>query len=214
MRLAGAKPSGRLPTAPGIHSPLVETLSGGTWTVADPLLPSDADDQGTFALLVSVSCPAVEPCVAVGNYAQSGGNQHALIERGSVNTWTPSDAPLPSRGQCQSVRCLDGDLVSDRRSRTAHDIDHVRALDVDHVNPSTTPVTTSCVGLHLDHLHSTSSTTTAPTPSTSLPTTTTTTAPAPVTTASSCSAVGSYQDQAGLMQGLIDQPVTPDPASD
>jgi hypothetical protein len=70
---------------------LVETLSTTTWT---PGTPPDPTSPGS-SVLNSVSCPSATACAAVGAYTNSSGNQVALAESGSGNTWAVQPSPNP-----------------------------------------------------------------------------------------------------------------------
>jgi len=76
------------------QSPLVETLSGGSWTSAVPPLPGDANHKDAF--LSQVACPAQDTCVATGWYEDQSGDSQPLIETLSGGTWTAQKAPLPA----------------------------------------------------------------------------------------------------------------------
>ena len=79
----------------GIYSaPLLETLSGGSWSVTQPPLPPDAYPYNQSADLRSVSCPDSGTCVAIGSY-EDANTDAGLIETGSGGTWAASRAPMP-----------------------------------------------------------------------------------------------------------------------
>jgi hypothetical protein len=70
-------------TKPGALVPLIETLSGGTWTAAKAPLPADAAPQGGqahAAYLELVACPAAGRCLMVGSYPAADGTVEGLIE--------------------------------------------------------------------------------------------------------------------------------------
>ena len=72
-------------TTDGLARALVETLTGGVWTVAK--LPLAKGSAAGF--LFSVSCPKSGRCMAVGySYANQSG--HPLIESQSAGNWTPT----------------------------------------------------------------------------------------------------------------------------
>ncbi len=72
--------------------PLVETLSGTTWTpVTSGLEPAG----GIHGVLSSISCVSSTSCVAVGSY-MFGANNHVLVDTLSGTTWTASQAALPA----------------------------------------------------------------------------------------------------------------------
>jgi hypothetical protein len=82
--------------------PLVETLSDGTWTATEPVLPANAGSQPRVnpgyeasVELNQVTCPDVDDCVASGTYMDSSGNPQFLIETLSGGTWSPAEAPAP-----------------------------------------------------------------------------------------------------------------------
>jgi GH25 family lysozyme M1 (1,4-beta-N-acetylmuramidase) len=84
---------------------LIETLSSGTWTAQEAQLPPNYTGEGfdtDNASLSSVTCTAVGSCVAVGSYTDPNGYQQALIETLSDDTWTPSEAQLPSGARTTS----------------------------------------------------------------------------------------------------------------
>jgi pimeloyl-ACP methyl ester carboxylesterase len=73
---------------------LVETLSNGAWTAAEPPAPSNATadfDAGLY----DVSCPAPGSCVAVGDYGDQSGIAEAMTETLANGTWTAAEAPTP-----------------------------------------------------------------------------------------------------------------------
>jgi len=88
-----------------VDQTLVETLSGGTWTV------TPSPDQGTNLanLLNGVSCSDAAHCVAVGGYT-NGTTPQTLVETLSEGMWTIT--PSPNQGTNQSnvvtgVSCSD-----------------------------------------------------------------------------------------------------------
>ena len=76
-------------------SPVVATLSDGTWTAADLPLPAGAPSS-TYAFLQDVECPAPGTCVATGTYTDRSGDLQGLIESLSGGSWTAMTAPLPA----------------------------------------------------------------------------------------------------------------------
>src|SRR5271165_543193 len=81
------------------NDPLVDTLSGGTWTATEAPVPAGAANNGTGGVndnLSSVSCPAVGSCVAVGVYDDTSFYNWGLIDRLSSGTWTATKAPEPA----------------------------------------------------------------------------------------------------------------------
>ena len=82
--------------SPGVHEPLVETLSDGTWTPLQAPLPSDAAIAPQYATLGPISCASDGTCVATGSYYLTG--QHTpigLVETLTGGSWTAMVTPLP-----------------------------------------------------------------------------------------------------------------------
>ena len=73
------------------HQTLVETLSGGTWTIT----PSPDQGSNRANVLFGVSCSDAADCVAVGGYNNGTAGQ-TLVETLSGGTWTIT--PSPSQG--------------------------------------------------------------------------------------------------------------------
>jgi hypothetical protein len=182
----------------GNQLPLVETRSGGTWMVASPVLPADAEGNGTFAAILAVSCLPGEHCVAVGNYLDGDGNQRALVENLSAGSWTPSEAPLPSGITVDPSASLNGVSCS---------IFTTGAAPTATTTPppsTTTSTTTSSTSTSTPTTGSTSATPpSTPATTTTSTTTTTTSTPAESPMTTSCTIVGSYQDASGLTQGVL-----------
>ena len=84
----------------GNEQPVVDTLSGGTWSSEQGALPNDAaTDASTVhpsAWLYSVSCPSTTSCVAVGSYLTTSDNQNGFVAALSGTTWSAQAAPLPA----------------------------------------------------------------------------------------------------------------------
>ncbi len=80
----------------GVDStPVVATLSDGTWTATGLPLPGDAA-RSTYAFLENADCPAQGTCIATGFYNDQNGDSQALIETLSGGSWTAMRAPLPA----------------------------------------------------------------------------------------------------------------------
>jgi prepilin-type N-terminal cleavage/methylation domain-containing protein len=62
--------------------PLIDTLSGDSWTATTAPLPTNADADGQSASLESISCAADSTCVAVGEYVVGG------VQAGLIATFT------------------------------------------------------------------------------------------------------------------------------
>lgn len=81
-----------------VARPLVQTLAGGVWTVANPPLPSDAGPYYT-ASLSGVACASATTCVAAGRYWDRSTRDsllRPLLETLNAGTWTPTSPPLPA----------------------------------------------------------------------------------------------------------------------
>jgi hypothetical protein len=74
----------------GSPQPLIETLSGGTWTATVPPDPSGS----RYVTLTGISCTSTTACVAIGNDAPTsnpdGADQYGFAEVLSGATWTVS----------------------------------------------------------------------------------------------------------------------------
>jgi hypothetical protein len=75
---------------------LLEVMKGGTWTATEAPLPSDASPTTPQAEMSSVSCPTNGWCVAVGEYKDSSGDTHSVIETYAGGAWTDMEAPRPA----------------------------------------------------------------------------------------------------------------------
>ena len=79
----------------GITNAMTLTLSGGTWTAAQMLGPSNAPDY-TFANLNGVSCFSVGNCVAVGDYRVSTVQTEGFYAVETAGVWVRGVAlPVP-----------------------------------------------------------------------------------------------------------------------
>jgi trypsin len=79
----------------GIYSePLLEMLSGGSWSDTGPPLPPDAYPYNQTAFLTSVSCADTSTCVAIGQY-EDANTSAGLIETGAGGNWAATRAPVP-----------------------------------------------------------------------------------------------------------------------
>jgi hypothetical protein len=84
----------------GFLVPLVETMSGGTWSATAAPLPSDTGTDGGAvhpdAFLFSVSCASATSCVAVGSYRNTSNQYTPFIDTLSGGSWSSLASPLPS----------------------------------------------------------------------------------------------------------------------
>lgn len=94
----------------GYPQGLIETLSGGTWTVTDAPLPGGIDGDTYDVGLESGNCSGERSCFVVGWYsAQNSSDVQGLIETLTDGTWTASTAPLPGSADgadIESLTCL------------------------------------------------------------------------------------------------------------
>ncbi|HMD45334.1 MAG TPA: IPT/TIG domain-containing protein, partial [Acidimicrobiales bacterium] len=80
-------------------TPVIDTLSGGTWSALQGPEPANAgtDAGGTAnARLNAVACGAAGSCAAVGYYNDTNGKSWGLIETLSSGTWTATAATEPA----------------------------------------------------------------------------------------------------------------------
>lgn len=89
------------------NEPLVETLTGTTWTPTTVTLPGDAVTP-EVARLSGVNCPTAGSCVALGYYEDSSTTYAWLVESLSGGIWFPTSSTLPLTSDlptdsCQSV---------------------------------------------------------------------------------------------------------------
>ena len=90
----------------------VETLTGGSWSVSQPPMPSSAYLNSivapTVGGLVAVSCPAGGSCIATGFYFDANDNLQSFTEvRLASGTWSPSLAALPPDANSNTQSSLD-----------------------------------------------------------------------------------------------------------
>jgi hypothetical protein len=76
---------------------LLLTESGTTWKADEARAPAGAASNPVF-LLFSVACPSGSWCVAVGYYTDSAGRDQAVMVTGSGTKWTVTKAPVPGGG--------------------------------------------------------------------------------------------------------------------
>ena len=80
--------------------PLIETLSGGTWTATQAPVPVNGTSTGS---LEAVACAAAGACVATGQYRDSSDAVHPLIESLTAGTWTSTEGPVPPGASVTTV---------------------------------------------------------------------------------------------------------------
>jgi hypothetical protein len=174
---------------------LVETLSGATWSAAAAPEPSNAGtDAGTAAGVNAVACTSATSCVAVGYYYDTAGDPYGLIETLSGTTWSAAAAPEPANAGTDTLQSAALDAVSCTSATSCSAVGNY-VNTAGHEN-----------GL-IDTLSGTTwSAVAAPEPAnggTGLNTPSGLEAVA-CTSATSCVAVGSYNDAADYEYGLID----------
>lgn len=81
---------------------LTDYWNGAEWTYAVPPRPTGA----TRSEFEGVSCTAVEECIAVGNYTNSGGTRVTLGERWKNKEWTILSTPNPSGAKSSSFKSI------------------------------------------------------------------------------------------------------------
>jgi streptogramin lyase len=92
----------------GNEQAFVDSLSSGTWSATEALLPIAAANPS--ASLNGIACPASGSCVAVGEYVNPGGDPEGFFETLASDIWTPSAAFLPpggDNGTLSAVSCPD-----------------------------------------------------------------------------------------------------------
>ncbi|WP_300607046.1 serine/threonine-protein kinase [Trebonia sp.] len=83
------------------NKPLVETLSGGTWTASVGVAGTKVSG------FTAVACPAPGSCVAVGAYDNALGSLGLVAGTLSYGTWTASGLPLPPDADRKTSAQLD-----------------------------------------------------------------------------------------------------------
>jgi hypothetical protein len=87
---------------------LLVTGSGSSWKATRAPLPAGANASAyPYPGLISVACPSVSECVAVGEYVDSSGNQQGWLVTGSGSSWKATKAPLPAGAGTGSGALLD-----------------------------------------------------------------------------------------------------------
>jgi len=79
---------------------MVDTFANGTWTVAEA--PVAAGGKAGSIYIEEVSCPTANSCVAFGDYNDTFGNEHDLIETLADGTWRAIQPPVPAGGEAGS----------------------------------------------------------------------------------------------------------------
>jgi len=164
---------------------MIETESGGNWTVITAPLPAG----GAAGDLSSVVCPSASSCIAVGEYDQSSMGNVPLIETWSGTTWTPTAVPLPA-GAAANPETGIASLACESASScaaTGSYVDSSGNSDALLLTLSGSTWTSQKAPLPAD-----SSANTEAFPM------------AVACSASTCAVTGEYVDSAGHLQGLID----------
>ncbi len=179
---------------------LLETLSGTTWTPTRAPLPANAaaNPQAGFQ---SVACTSMSSCLAVGTYQDSSGNYQGLLETFSGTTWTATEAPLPANAASACSQGCRTQLTS---------VTCTSATSCVAVGSYEVPGQSSGGLALFDGLVETLSGTTWTATEAPLPAGAASNQTAFVlwsvacVSASSCLAVGQYQDSSGNQQGLVE----------
>jgi hypothetical protein len=77
----------------GSLHPLIDTLSGGTWTAADLPVTGLSPAAASNVILGLVSCPVTGSCAAAGSYNDTSGHRQGLLASLANGTWTAVTAP-------------------------------------------------------------------------------------------------------------------------
>jgi hypothetical protein len=169
---------------------LLLSESSGTWSAAmQPPLPADGGTNGGHGLR-SVSCPSAGNCAVTGYYYDSSGNTQGLLLNESSGTWTPLRAPLPADagtspgGYVASVSCAAaGECATGGYYTDASG--HSQGLLLSESSGAWS------TGIK------------APLPSDAGADPSAEVTSVSCATAGSCSAIGSYSDSSGHLQGLL-----------
>ena len=89
----------------GNEEGLLESYSDGSWSASEAPLPSNAGEYPAL-YLDAVACGSAGACEAVGNYIDSAGDEVGLIETLSGQTWSATEAPLPSTAGTEPYAAL------------------------------------------------------------------------------------------------------------
>ncbi|HTX00802.1 MAG TPA: hypothetical protein VMD59_18620, partial [Acidimicrobiales bacterium] len=167
--------------------PLLLTGSSGSWSAALGPLPSGAS-ANPAAIVSDVSCASSTACVAAGTYHDSSGNTQGMLLADSSGSWSASEAPLPS-GASSNPSFVTTQLACASSSSCA--------LAGSYASAS------GAQGLLLADSSGSWSAASAPEPSGAAPSPSGALKAVACSGATSCVAVGDYQDSAGNMQGLL-----------
>jgi hypothetical protein len=99
----------------GQSSPLVETLSSGTWRNSTTPLPANTVTKGQWSFLSAIACPPLGSCVALGDYHSTNSIEDGLVETLVQGTWTPEELqpPAPSSSLNQNaLACADASFCA------------------------------------------------------------------------------------------------------
>jgi len=77
----------------GVGDPLFLTLQSGTWTPSEAPVP--AGQVNEWAIVNSISCPAVGECVADGTELGTDGVEGGIMLTQSASGWSATTAPQP-----------------------------------------------------------------------------------------------------------------------
>lgn len=166
---------------------LLLAKSGSLWTASQAPLPAGAAAD-PYTRLTSVACASASACVAGGTYNEPSGAVQGLLLTGSGGSWTAVVPPLPAgaasppvfdpyTAACTSTSCLVGGFYVDQSGDTQ--------------------------GLLLTGSGSSWTAIEAPLPPGAATNPFAGIGAATCSTASKCTAVGTYSDTGGQLQGLL-----------
>jgi len=98
-------------TNPETSHGFIDSDTAGTWSTEEALLPSNGNPNPGFIglqVLDSVDCADAADCVAGGSYEDTSGNRGPLLETLQTGSWTPSEAPVPSDSQSNTLAAITG----------------------------------------------------------------------------------------------------------
>jgi hypothetical protein len=88
---------------------LIETLSDGSWTATEVPLPPNLPGNQTSLSLVSVACPAIGSCVALGQFSPSASlGPQMFTETQTDGSWTAASPVLPANSTGYEVQEWEG----------------------------------------------------------------------------------------------------------
>jgi hypothetical protein len=89
--------------------PLILSGHGSSWTPTKAPLPAGGDIAGNVG---PVTCLSATECLVVGDYLDTGGQDHGLILTGAGTSWSPMTAPLPQNASATAPGLVDLDAAA------------------------------------------------------------------------------------------------------